>query len=234
MAVSLVKSDAVVIGNSATISCDLGSNPASGNLLVFLASSKTGSNAIVTPPSGFSQADYVANTDSLGGSSVMYYKVSAGTEQTVEVVFTSANTGQGIYLEYSGFGSAPADPLDTTATQYSTGTSDTTIGCGGPTSTPAEADSFAVFLAATGDQRRFNLTQTVDNSYSIEIEQTGSINRPYMAACVLELSSATAQNPTVTTTDDGDENTGIIAIFTESESGGGTPVGNVFSSRVFG
>jgi len=136
---------------------DLGSNPTSGNMLIYGAVNGSSSRTITTPPSGFTEIN-----QELGGSqnAVWYYKVSVGTEQTAQLVW-SGSGGECIYAEYGWDGSTPTVTKNADATYISTDTNSMPSGA----VTPSGSTNLLVAFHVTDRQQYSSGGQAVDGSW---------------------------------------------------------------------
>lgn len=198
-------------GDITTYTPDLGSNPASGNLLIFMAGNHL-SYTVATPPSGFTLL-----TSSTAGAAAWYwyYKVSVGTEQTASLVWDTAVSGIADLTEYEWDGSTPTVDTDEDVTNINSLTNTQDSG----SITPTSATNICIALHGSQATNRSFDGQAVDGSWieDITFPDTGGrgvckISRLVNAA----LSSQTAQH---TDTDTGDRMYGAIAVFDVAAGG---------------
>jgi hypothetical protein len=127
----LIKSNKVNDVSTDTFTPDLGSNPASGNLLIAGFAAGASGSSIDTPPSGFT---LLHSELSGSGAWVWYYKISVGNEQTVELIWDSAKSGGALYVEYEWDGSTPTPVTNFDDTFIGTNTQTIPSGAATPSS----------------------------------------------------------------------------------------------------
>ena len=184
-------------------------SPVSGNLLV----------AVFNNGSGTAQADVSGWTKLTGGagsmSTYLFYRISDGTETS----FTP-NYGVGVetwkVLHFEGNAtSAVLDDWDSDATNAS-GASTT---CFSGTATATVTDALALFAAVSRDQRFMEAgTLSVNNSFTaISVATNTSLGIASASAGIeiwgRDVTATGNYSCTETSTDTGDENIGILAIF---------------------
>lgn len=202
----LVKSDSVDNTSLTTFSPDLGSNPASGNLLITTVCAGSAAALISTPPSGFTLL-HASTTGS--GTWYWYYKISVGTEQTISAVWDAAINGVMHYVEYAWDGSTPAVIKNENTDNISSTTNSQPSGA----ATPTEATNLCLAMHATDGNQNSSTNQAMDGSWIEDItffsndqnQAEGKLSRLVNAA----LSSQEATH----TDTDADQMFGAIAIF---------------------
>lgn len=206
----IIKSDRFE-ASSATMTSDLGSNPASGNLLILAIGASASAESLDTPPGdGFAE---ISRGDTGGGGNwFWYWKISDGTEQTAAVTWSGSLAHANLYVEYSWDGSTPVivknedeSGLDTVVTSQVTGAAT-------PDSSPN------ICLAFHGADQMVNVFDgaAIDGSW---IEDFSIQNNSSCGVILSRLLNAVgSQEATFSTTDTGDQMYGAIAIFSISTS----------------
>lgn len=203
----LVKSGVVANTSQTTFSPNLGSNPASGNLLIVTAGAGESGALIDTAPSGFTLLH-----ENIDGSGIWswWYKISVGNEQTISVVWDGTVNGVTRYVEYKWDGSTPTlvknenkdNEINTTNSQPS------------GAATPTNAVNIVLALHATdGNQNSFQ-AQAVDGSWIEDfVFFNNNTNQGEGKLSRLVNAPLSSQEATHTDTDAGDQMWGAIAVF---------------------
>ena len=216
---SLVKSDFVANISLATFSPDLGSNPASGNLLIATVCAGSSTALLSTPPSGFTLL-HASTTGS--GTWYWYYKISVGNEQTISAIWDASINGVMRYVEYEWDGSTPSVTKNENTDNISSNTNSQPSGA----ATPTDATNICMAMHATDGNSDSFVGQAVDGSW---IEDFAFLNNDAQQAegklSRLVNAALSSQEATHTDTDTGDQMYGAIAIFNigggETASGDG-------------
>jgi hypothetical protein len=159
----LVKFDVDTIGGGDTTSCDLGSNPTSGNILIFCAYGGSGGQSIVTPPSGMTLLEI--NTTTFVAA--VYWKLSNGTEQTAGHVHGNTNAVGATYAEYDVDGNT--SPTITSAENTDNISSDTNTQTAG-TLTPVSSTNIMLGFAFTDGLGDIASAEAWTSSYTLDID----------------------------------------------------------------
>ena len=204
----LVKSNTDAPGTQSVTSCDLGSNPTSGNLLIFIAYGGSGSTTVTTPPSGFTQMH--ENTTNFNLTT--YYKVSDGTEQTAGHTHGNTNAVGATYAEYDMDGNtSPSVLTDSTAV------SGTQTSKSAGSVTPTESTNFVIGFASIDSLANAAATESWDNSYTLDLN---IVTDSAVAAIGTKTNTVGAQSPTYSHGGTADEMYGAIGAFSFSAGGG--------------
>jgi len=186
---------------------DMGSNPTSGNLLILGASCSITGNTLSTPPSGFTEL-HLSNAGS-AASWTWYYKISDGTEQSVNIVWNLSRGGRAVLLEYEWDGSVPTVTKNEDVTNISTIVNSQATGAATPSST---TNILIAMHANDAFESSSETGQAVDGSW-IEDTTFGTTNTPGVKFSRLVNAAASAHEATHSDTDIGDEMYGAIAAF---------------------
>jgi len=201
-----IKSDDDTSGSfKTTYTGDLGSNPASGNILLFGACVRLGSIGVTTPPSGFT---FLTGDNSGNDSWNLYYKISDGTEQTASIVWDTSRNGQAWYLEYEWDGSTPTVVSNENIDNVASPTNSQPSGA----ATPDTATNLAIALHGSGSANNSFNAQAVDGSWIEDIVFTNG-GTPQVKFSRLVNAAVSSQEATHTDTDTGDDMYGAITIF---------------------
>jgi hypothetical protein len=194
-------------GNTTTLTPDLGSTPASGNLLVSALTTLSGTDpGTITPPSGFTEIN------SWGGDSnpyvYLYYKKSDGTEQTAAWSWASTAKATVSYWEISG---ADADAPDSEDAEANSGGSTVTSQATGTlASAPTAAHDIIVWCFTDSAGRTDAGRSWADATFSEATWHPVAQNaRPGVSMAFGEGADADT-SATFTTTDTGDAMRGVI------------------------
>lgn len=202
---------------SATQSCDLGSNPTSGNILFFFASNGNYAATVSTPPTGFTQLQ-INTGGAAAGAHVAYYKVSVGTEQTASLVW-SGGLGKATYIEID-FDGNTLDSVQSNKDQTYTTGSGTSISTG--SLTPDQSTNVIVAGVGAGNESGFDGGQAWDGT---EIVYRAMTTATQTGQAVAGYTNETGSiSHTFSTTDGGGGAWGIIAAFNVAASGPSIPV----------
>lgn len=141
----LLQSDTESLTGNPT--CDLGSNPTSGSLLIFASSVSGSTNTVsVAPGDGFTLLQNQDNSSA--GASGVYYKISDGDEQTVSITW-SGGSGTHTYLEIDMDGET-LDSIQSVEENENLGTHVTSQDTGAIT--PSQSTNVVVAFCYTNDQ----------------------------------------------------------------------------------
>jgi len=188
------------------ISCDLGSNPISGSLLIFVISANN-VETVATPPSGFTLL-HIEN--SINDTHVWYYKISDGTEQTAGLTWDTAATGIAKYAEYIWGLGTPSVIKNEDVTNVNSVTNSQPSGA----ATPTDTTNLCIVIHGTGSAPFSNAGEAVDGAW---IEDTFFIDTGGVRATCkfshLKNAALSSQEATHTDTDTGDFMYGAIAVF---------------------
>ena len=183
-----------------TVTNDLGSNPASGSLLICASGAQSATNAITTPPSGMTEL--TSNFDGTGGGWIWWYKISDGTEQTAVVVWTEGFHVQR-YAEYEWDGSTPTVITNDDITNISTVVNSQASGA----ATPTGSTNICIAAHGSGNENDHFVGQAVDGSW---IEDFAYIESSRGGVKLSRLVNVTgSQEATHSDTDVGNEMYGI-------------------------
>ena len=204
----LVKSNTDSPTTQSVTSCDLGSNPTSGNLLIFVAYGGSGGTSVTTPPSGFTQMH--ENTTNFNLTT--YYKVSDGTEQTAGHTHGNSNSVGATYAEYDmGGNTSPSVLTDSTAV------SGTETSKNAGSVTPTETTNFTAAFASVDSLGNIAATESWNSSYTLDLNMT---TNGAVAAFGSRTNTVGAQSPTYSHGGTADQMYGAIAAFSFSAGGG--------------
>jgi hypothetical protein len=211
MAVAHVKSIAALsAANATTVACNLGSAPAAGNLLVFVMSGDKNTGALSL--TGFTKLFELL---SASVSLYYYYKVSDGTEQTINPSWpTLAVAGNDAwYGEYqdaavtgstwqvSGSASHITDEL--TSLAWSVGTTGTLSANGRAIAVDCCDSSGSVSTVAWS------------NSYAVRHSSTATGSQAGKYVAELAVNAGATTTTTFTSTGTADQHSGAVAVFTK-------------------
>ena len=207
-AYALVKSAGAGSGSASAVTVDLLSNPTSGNLLVGFCIINQAFWGITTP-TGFTLAT-IYDGNSISGA--LYYKISAGTEQTITFDWVSTGTAVGAwYGEFSGF---TTPTLDVSAENETNVNSPTQSVSSGTTASTTVNDTYA--LAFFGGEIGGNIDggRTYTNSFTeLAVWQNTSTSRPGLFMASKTLVSTGTVETTYATTDTGDDIYAAVLVF---------------------
>jgi len=209
LTISLEKSDGAGTGGGVSITPDLGSNPASGNLLI--AAVCTNNTSTFSTPATWTHLYSASNA---GISYAVYYKTSAGTEQTVLLSWSeSGRTAGGWVGEFSGFSTPTLDQSANDETHIGVGGA-TTSQSSGTTAVLSTSDAWAIAIFGAEIGNNVDGGRAVSNSFTeIGTVQDTSSSRPGVFINSKTLSATSAVETTYSTTDGGDQMVGVVAVF---------------------
>lgn len=195
--------------------------PISGDLLVVCIVNANTSNTWPTLSDGWAYATNVGSGGDL--IAALAYKVSDGTETGLDLGDIGAGVSKLVALQFEGnAASSVLDDFETDTTNI--GSSSQTCSTG--TATATQADGAAISFTAWDDQRFAEYgTHSLSNSFTIlssanptTFPNSPSTTDPHPVVGFLAYSSTGNYSTTDTTTDTGDANIGIIALFKAGSS----------------
>ncbi len=196
---------------------DLGSNPASGNLLILTMGCRESSGSIFTDPTGFTRIEaYEDNSPTAEGAGCWWYKISDGTEQTVSVVLPDLQTNITNYVEFEWDGSTPTVTSNEDLTEINNPSS---TSCVTGAVTPGQSTNICLVVVGNED-RDTDAGGAWDGSWS-EFETTydTSNNRGEVTSMGKVVSVSGSQSGQYTHTDSGGSQWGSIACFDVGAAG---------------
>ena len=208
----LIKNDTVTVALASTATPDLGSNPASGNLLIATFGSDRTNRTVSSAPSGFTLLH-----DTLGGGRwTWYYKISDGTEQTASLSWSGNVSGVGEYLEYEWDGTTPTVTKNDDQTNINGSVTTQASGA----ATPTTSTNILIAVHGTDKSQNSNNAQAVDGSWS-EDALFYAVVGGHLKVSSLVNAATSSQEATHTSSGVGDEMYGAIAVFDSAGGGGG-------------
>lgn len=205
-------------------SLDLGSTPASGNLLVFCSGNPSNSATLTTAPSGFTALQTCTTGNLRGG---FWYKVSDGTEQTAGVTWSAGN-GRSWYGEFDFGGYTLVTPVVTAEDNTNISATVTSQGLGSVT--PANATNLWVGMVAIDLESNAATSPTWSDSISSVRNPSGSFAG---AAVGKKLNiAASAFAPTFSHSGTTDEMWGASAVFEYVAAGAPIPIFHRYYSQM--
>jgi len=210
----LVKSNLDSAGSTTTLTADLGSNPASGNLLIAAAGAGAVGDSITSAPSGFT----VIEGDETGTvGCIWYYKVSVGTEQTVSVTWSLTNVHALLYAEYEWDGTTPTVSSNEDVSFITDATNSMPSGA----VTPDTSTNICIAVHVTDFANNSLDGQAIDGSWIEDILFVAT----FVGVKFSRLVNATgSQEATHSDSDTGDQMYGSMAAFSVAASGLKIPV----------
>jgi hypothetical protein len=210
------------VGNVTTHTLDINTQgPATANnLLVVVISVDSGGDSFTTP------TGWTLMETGSGGSSgfATYYRVASGTSADDPVfVWTDPGNAQSQCYELSGLDSStPFEASDKDAVTYDI-SNRTSINTG--SATPLTANGMAVALLGVDQINLWNVTASIDSSYT-NFQIRGVSIYAGSAIAIKAYTTTAAQSPTFSTTDTGGRGGAAIAVFKEPGGAAATGIRN--------
>jgi len=214
-------------GYGSTQSCTLPGSPSSGNILVLASSNNSGSATISTPPSGFTELQVGTGT---GVRGALYYKVSAGSETSTSIVWSTGN-GTAHYFELDFDGQTLVTPVQTNEDETNSASAGATQSQNCGLVTPANATNIWVGAIAHDQANNGDASQVwADSATVIRALADVALSEPAVAKRVNIAASGYNGNWSCTDTDD--QVYGMAAVF-EYAAGGAPSTGHVIINEYY-
>lgn len=199
-------------GFASNQSCTLASSPTSGNLLIIAGGVSSNSATVSTAPTGFTELE--TQTGNACGTTAVYYKISAGTETTAAIEW-STSFGVATYLEIDFDGNTLSSAQSTQNTDNVTSTA-TSQGSGSVT--PAQSTNVCVMGVFVPNESNCDAGAAWSGSLT-EYEAVDDAGQAgYGLAGIASQTGSTSF--TFSTTDTGDQMWGTLLVFNAAASSG--------------
>lgn len=209
----LTKSTENIVGS---VTPDLGENPTSGQVLLLVVSLNVVPTVTITTDHSFTK---VWQGDHASGHTAVFWKVSDGTEQDVAITWGGVEEGRVAYW-YAEL-DVTHDTADDHITNAISGSDVDTLDLGTIASANRDQDAqLAIVGFGTQNDSQWNAGNAISDGFTVLDEQNADQgNRPAIIVGYKELSASGDVNPVVSTTDSGEQCSGVCFLLYTSAAG---------------